>query len=215
MNLVALMRDKARAARDAATATTATAATARTSGRESVAAVAKLAVGDPLQDPAPARPPEPAVASVATVAVAMPKAQADASCWPDSVAANSREIYTMQQRLALLAARGMEPQEAELLADRLMARDRDGDDRRLCMECFHLVAGASRNFCSNSRQAQLPMQTLAKGWPLLLQRCPGFVGTHLTAASTGSCWHEKKGNRHVIKHKHLERQIGLAVQTCD
>jgi hypothetical protein len=51
-------------------------------------------------------------------------------------------------------------------------RDREGDDRRLCLECSHLQ-GSGR--CGNHVRAgvgrDLPLELV-----LMLQRCPGLQG---------------------------------------
>lgn len=56
---------------------------------------------------------------------------------------------------------GLGAARADRLVGRLMQRDRDGDDRRLCVECRH----ARVNEC-DAKDAYLPD---------VLQRCPGFV----------------------------------------
>lgn len=59
------------------------------------------------------------------------------STWPREVM-NDREIGRMSYRIALFQRRGMTEREAESWSDRLLDRDRDRDDRRLCIECKHL-----------------------------------------------------------------------------
>ena len=48
---------------------------------------------------------------------------------------NEREIGRFTFREALFRRRGLPPHEAEALADRLVERDRDHDDRWMCIEC--------------------------------------------------------------------------------
>ena len=92
----------------------------------------------------------------------------DRWCWPMSEAMNGREIDLMIARSNLFSDRGMRTDDAERLADVLVNRDREMDDRRLCMECAHLsgrrcsasaIAGAGQNVVA---LVQLP------------QRCPAF-----------------------------------------
>jgi hypothetical protein len=52
-------------------------------------------------------------------------------------------------------------------------RDRELDDRRLCLECAHLK-GTGRWRCGSAERAEVPTTGLARDLVLLLQRCPGF-----------------------------------------
>jgi len=90
--------------------------------------------------------------------------------WPHSDAANSAEIAVMVARAALFAQRGLPHDWSSALVDKLLKRDREGDDRRACLECLHLTGRT----CGSWRQAgiggaQLPAELTAK-----LQRCPAF-----------------------------------------
>ena len=105
-----------------------------------------------------------------------PAPDADRWCWPHSTAMTSAEIGTFTARLARFTDKGLTLDDGEALADRLVIRDRDSDDRWVCLECLHLAAGSWR--CSNwqaaavairSRDAQLPGDLVRK-----LQRCGGF-----------------------------------------
>lgn len=58
-------------------------------------------------------------------------------CWPNSDAMNTAELATFERRISLFMRRGKTTVQAESLADELVLRDRDGDDRRLCVECGH------------------------------------------------------------------------------
>jgi hypothetical protein len=135
----------------------------------------------------------PSVARVATVAVAsLPSQQIEASeaandttpatdpdrwCWPHSEAMNGREIDTFTARLARFTDKGLTLADAEQQADRLVIRDREGDDRRLCLECAHLH-GAGRWRCGNWHRAEVATQLKDAHLPGVLvqtlQRCPGF-----------------------------------------
>jgi hypothetical protein len=86
---------------------------------------------------------------------------------------NGREIDNMAARLGRFTDKGMGLDDAERLADKLVTRDRDGDDRRLCLECAHLH-GAGRWRCGNCGPADVAPQVLAPELVTLLQRCGGF-----------------------------------------
>jgi hypothetical protein len=104
----------------------------------------------------------------------------DRWCYPHSTAMNTREIETFMARLSRFTTKGMTISDGEALADKLVIRDREQDDRRVCLECRHLAGyGLSSWRCSNwqaagiairSRDAQLPVDLV-----LQLQRCDGFT----------------------------------------
>ena len=104
-------------------------------------------------------------------------ADPDRWAWPHSSAMNGQELDTLMARQALFCQRGAAPQDAERLADRLVNRDRDDDDRRLCLECRHL-RGAGPYRCGNARAAGLHAD-LARGLVLTLQRCHGYEDARL------------------------------------
>ena len=132
----------------------------------------------------------PKVARVATVAVATTKYRAandpapdevsdpDRWCYPVSAAMNTAEIEIFTARLVRFVDHGLTQPEAECMADRLVNRDRERDDRAVCLECCHLVGhGAWR--CGNwrgagvairSRDAQIAIQLATQ-----LQRCDVFT----------------------------------------
>ena len=89
------------------------------------------------------------------------KPDPDRWCWPHSQAMTGREIDTMAERTSLFNRRGLPALDAERLADKLVNRDRDGDDRHLCVECRHCRPGLR---CVN-KLAVLHV----------LQRCDHFV----------------------------------------
>lgn len=105
--------------------------------------------------------------------VAEPQADPDRWCWPHSAAMNGQEIDTFTARLARFTDKGASLEEAERLADKLVIRDREGDDRRLCLECAHLK-GQNPWGCGNWRQAGVCDAALARDLVLMLQRCEGF-----------------------------------------
>lgn len=111
-----------------------------------------------------------------------PAHDADQWCWPYSTAMTGAEIGTFAARLSRFTDKGLPLDDGEALADRLVIRDRESDDRHLCLECLHL-AGYGSWRCRNwqragiaiqSRDAQLPGELVRK-----LQRCDGFKG-HLS-----------------------------------
>ena len=106
------------------------------------------------------------VAPVAPVAVANgPNANPDRYCWPNSPAMNTVEIKTFHRRVVRFSGRA----NAEQLADRLVRRDREGDDRVMCIECLHMKV----MICHNSKEAGMhPM--LGGNFVDQLQRCKGF-----------------------------------------
>ena len=127
------------------------------------------------------------VATVATVAVANTQRQAandpapdpDRWCWPHSTAMNTAELDLFAASLARFTDKGVIQIEAESLADKLVMRDRESDDRRLCLECTPLAGyGQSSWRCGNwqaagvatkARDAHLPADLVRQ-----LQRCDGF-----------------------------------------
>lgn len=104
----------------------------------------------------------------------------DRWCWPYSSAMNGAEIETFAVRLHKFTDKGLARNDGETLADKLVLRDRDQDDRRVCLECKHFAGhGAGSWRCGNwqaagvaihSRDAQLPADLVMQ-----LQRCDGFT----------------------------------------
>ena len=101
-------------------------------------------------------------------------------CWPHSSAMTGAEIDKHISRQVRLASLNLN--EAEALADKLVLRDRAADDRRLCLECEHLLgkrAGAWR--CGNWQRAGITHRArdaqLATTLVHQLQRCGGFTAT--------------------------------------
>ena len=58
-----------------------------------------------------------------------------AAAWDDA------EISAFTTRVVFFLRRGIGADDADDLAERLTLRDRDGDDRRMCVECSHLGDG--------------------------------------------------------------------------
>ena len=107
-----------------------------------------------------------------------PMPNPDRWAWPNSQAMTGREIDTFTARLARFTDKGLSLIDGEALADKLVTRDRDSDDRRLCLECAHLAGRAAGSWgCKNweraglagkSRDAQLSASLVCQ-----LHRCGG------------------------------------------
>lgn len=110
-----------------------------------------------------------------------PASDHDRSCWPHSVAWNSKEIDTFTAMLGRFIDKGASYDNAERLADRQVFRDREADDRRLCLECLHLQ-GVGRWRCANWELADVAKEALAPAFVLMLQRCSGFSPANEGAA---------------------------------
>ena len=122
MSLVSLL--KKGSLREVATATPATFATYTPYRPPSVATVATLAVAKAENTAANVLTPDP-----------------DLWCWPHSMVMNGAEIDTFTARLERFIDKGFSLDDSEALVDRLVVRDRDGDDRHLCVECAHCRFG--------------------------------------------------------------------------
>ncbi len=120
--------------------------------------------------------------SSATLTDTLPPADPDRYCWPHSDAMTGAEIDTFTARLTLFTAKGITPTDGEALADKLVTRDRDSDDRRLCLECTHLAGHAQTFGCRAWRRAGIAIKAQAAGLRVdlvrTLQRCDGFTATH-------------------------------------
>jgi len=101
----------------------------------------------------------------------------DRYCWPHSIAMGTGEINLFLVRLEAFIAKGLNEPKAEELADRLVRRDRESDDRRTCFECGHLK-GFTHFRCENWRAARISSTEegalRSKGDSMTLQRCDGF-----------------------------------------
>ena len=92
---------------------------------------------------------------------------------------NSAEIDIFTARLARFTDKGLSLEDADALADKLVKRDRDLDDRRLCLECIHLSGGERRGWgCRNWQRAGVALRAkdarLSAALVYQLQRCDGF-----------------------------------------
>ena len=105
-------------------------------------------------------------------------ADPDRWCWPHSTAMNTGEIDTFTARLAMFTDKGLSLDDSEALADKLVLRDRESDDRRLCLECVHLAGRAGVMRCAQWQRAGLGAAGVAAGLHLVLQRCDSFKDQH-------------------------------------
>lgn len=171
MSLTALLRKGP--LRQGATATPATAATDNqtrtTEGSTTVARVATVAVACGVEPAANESAP-----AFTPVAKAKTVVEADSWCWPHSTAMNTGEIVAFTSRTMLFMRRGIEASKADDLAESLMLRDRQADDRRLCLECSHLTGRSPSIWRCRSSQLAGVMPELASDLVTIRQRCPGF-----------------------------------------
>jgi hypothetical protein len=106
----------------------------------------------------------------------------DRDSWPHSDAMNGGEIDTFTARLIRFTDKGLALDDSEALADQLVRRDRELDDRRLCLECSQLAGHAGSWRCRGWQRAGIARQARDAGLPgelvRTLQRCDGFTATH-------------------------------------
>ena len=102
--------------------------------------------------------------------------------WPHSSAMNGQELDSLMARQDLFRQRGATPQDAERMADKLVARDRGEDDRHICLECRHL-RGEGPYRCGNARAAGLHAD-LARDMVQTLQHCQGYDAARLPMGVT-------------------------------
>lgn len=89
---------------------------------------------------------------------------------PAAVAWTDADIARFLDRRTRLMRWGWAESEAETLADRLVRRDREQDDRVNCTDCANYRPGR----CGNHRRAGLQSPDVGRDLAMLLQRCPGF-----------------------------------------
>lgn len=120
-----------------------------------------------------------AVANPEAPAANAPATDPDRWCWPHGPAMNTAEIDTFTARLARFTDKGLTLADAEALADGLVQRDREMDDRHLCLECAHLHGGTGRWRCGNAVAAGIGLRAADAQLPSnlthQLQRCAGFT----------------------------------------
>ena len=108
-----------------------------------------------------------------------PGAAPDLWCRPHSSAMNTGEIDLFTARLARCTDKGLSITDGDELADKLVLRDRELDDRRVCLECSHFAGlGAGSWRCGNWQLAGVAIRArdaqLSSDFVNLLQRCDGF-----------------------------------------
>lgn len=172
-----------------ATATVATPATHDAFSPPTVATVAGVAVAKGPKQPDLAAPHAIDIPALGRALLKQSRAEAaaaevvatnpDADCWPHSPAMNGSEIDLFAERLVRFTGKGLTTDDAESLADKLVKRDRDKDDRRVCLECANLTGyGRTSWRCSNWRVAGIAIRARDNQLPadlvLQLQRCDGF-----------------------------------------
>ena len=107
------------------------------------------------------------------------KSYSDLWCYPNSSAMNTDEIAIFQARISRYKSRGLDAEKSEVLADKLLIRDREqgADDRISCLECRHLV-NVKGWYCKNWQQSMVCNRErdayVGTDWVMLLQRCDGF-----------------------------------------
>lgn len=109
-----------------------------------------------------------------------PTPDPDRWAWPHSQAMTGAEIDTFTARLARFTDKGVSLEYAEALADRLVTRERESDERRLCLECFHLSGQSGKTWdCRNWQRAGVALKAkdaqLSTALVYQLQRCDGFM----------------------------------------
>jgi hypothetical protein len=101
----------------------------------------------------------------------------DKYCWPYSSAMNSGEVTKFISREERFKVKGVIPEVAEITADKLVIRDRQKDDRRICLECKHLN-GFTTLRCGNWKCAGICHSNegayISHDFAVILQRCFGF-----------------------------------------
>lgn len=100
-------------------------------------------------------------------------ADADRWVWPHSTAMNTLEIEVFMARVVRLTDRWLCHDKAESVADKLVIRDREHDERRLCLECAGLI-GTGPWRCRSWQAAQVPKDGLPRDFAMQLQRCLVF-----------------------------------------
>jgi hypothetical protein len=104
----------------------------------------------------------------------------DADRWPHFTAMNCTELDLFAARLQPFTNKGLNHIDSEALADKLVIRDRETDDRQSCLECKHLSGYGHASWrCGNWRAADIAIRLHDTQLPadlvLQLQRCDGFA----------------------------------------
>lgn len=144
---------------------TATGATKKSNYEETVAKIAVATLDDAVKQSEEVSP---------TIQGVVPF---DKYCWPYSSAMNSGEVTKFISREERFKVKGVIPEVAEITADKLVIRDREKDDRRICLECKHLN-GFTTLRCGNWKCAGICHSNegayISHDFAVILQRCFGF-----------------------------------------
>jgi hypothetical protein len=110
----------------------------------------------------------------------LPGNDPDRWCYPHSTAMTGSENDLFAAQLSRFTDKGVSQSDAESLADKLVIRDRDSDDRGLCLECTHLGGyGRTSWRCGNWKRAGIAIKARDSQLPAdlvhQLQRCDGFA----------------------------------------
>jgi len=92
-----------------------------------------------------------------------------AGAWDDGT------ITRFVARVSLFLRRGVAAEDADDLAERLVLRDRDGDDRRACVECRNLAGHVSTSLRCKAARAAGVAPDLPVALVMQQQRCPAFA----------------------------------------
>ncbi len=87
--------------------------------------------------------------------------------------AEAKETSTLDNRTKLFMRHGLVTVQAEQLAFKLVDRDRDLDDRKICLECGNLSRNGGWR-CGNWRTAGIGAPSVPDDLVRQLQRCDGF-----------------------------------------
>ena len=90
------------------------------------------------------------------------------------------EIDNFKARLSKFGDKGLTATDRDALADQLLLRDREADDRRICLECRNLSGYSPGSWrCSNWKPASVGTSGLPLDLVLMLQRCDGFENLNI------------------------------------
>lgn len=107
------------------------------------------------------------IAAALSIATLAQVAASTAGTWSEL------EIQTFIARVERFTRRGQIETKAEHLAEVLLVRDRDDDDRRMCLECAGL---GERGRCLPARRGAIPgAGRVVEPVTTILQRCEGFT----------------------------------------
>ena len=83
------------------------------------------------------------------------------------------DIARFLDRRARLLRWGWPEPDAEKLAEQLVRRDREADERVSCAECAHYRSGS----CGRHKHALLQSSEVGRDFASMLQRCAGFTAS--------------------------------------